>query len=352
MKKVLSVIIAFAIMTICFSACKPTDEKTKFSDYSFDFFDTVTTITGFEKSKEDFDLKCDEIKKLLSRYHKLYTIYSRFDGVNNLTVVNETSDGEHKQVVCEKEIIELLEFSKEIYDFTGGAVNVAMGSVLSLWHNAREEGTENPDSAKLPEMIDLLNAKLHTNIDKIVVDSEKSTVFLSDPEMRLDVGAIAKGYAVEQVAKYLEDAGTQGYLLNVGGNIRIVGKRPDGKKWKIGVENPDKDDKYNPYIEYLELDNYSIVTSGSYQRYYVVDGKKYHHIIDPETLMPANKFESVSIVSKDSGVGDALSTALFILDYEEGKKLVESTDGAYAMWVLKDGEKLYSKGFTDFISNK
>ena len=103
-----------------------------------------------------------------------------------------------------------------------------------------------------------------------------------------------------------------------------------------------------PYIEFIELSDSSIVTSGSYQRFYIVNGVNYHHIIDPETLMPGTKYKSVSIITKDSGLGDALSTALFLMDEAEGRALIESIDNTEAMWVLPDGEQVYSSGFKDF----
>ena len=165
--------------------------------------------------------------------------------------------------------------------------------------------------------------------------------------MLLDVGAIAKGYAVEQIAKHLEEKGVTGYILNVGGNVRTIGMA-DGEKWKVGIENPDTENKDKPFIEYLKIAGESVVTSGSYQRYYVVNGENYHHIIDPETLMPGTKYRSVSIITNDSGLGDAMSTALFLMDYEEGKKLVDATENVEAMWVMNDGEQLYSDGFKDY----
>jgi thiamine biosynthesis lipoprotein len=164
--------------------------------------------------------------------------------------------------------------------------------------------------------------------------------------MKLDVGAIAKGYAAEKVAEYLTEQGISGFLLNVGGNIRSVGYADsEGSQWKVGIENPDTENEEKPYIEYLKVAGESVVTSGSYQRFYVVDGKSYHHIIDPSTLMPGENFKSVSVITDDSGLGDAFSTALFLMSYEDGKKLVEETENIEAMWVMPDGEQRYSSGF-------
>lgn len=327
-----------------FCGCKPKSQK--FTDYSFDYFDTVTTIVGFEQSEEDFKQNCEQIKSWLSEYHKLYDIYTLYNGVNNLCRIN-MSNGE--AVTVQPPIIELLESSKELYKTTNGKLNIAMGSVLSIWHDHREYGLKNPEKATVPDLQLLEKANKHTEISKIIIDKQQSTVKLIDAEMKLDVGGIAKGYAAEQIAKKMEDAGISGYILNIGGNVKIVGNRPDGEKWTVGIENPDTQDTQNPYIEQLKLDNnMSLVTSGSYQRFYTVGDMNYHHIIDPDTLYPAENFKSVSVLCEDSGLADALSTALFCMTYEDGKKLIETTDNVYVMWVLDNGEKLYSNGFKNF----
>lgn len=348
MKKVICWVIVVSVILSIFALCGCTERQEKFTDYSFEYFDTVTTIVGFEKTEDIFKQNCAEIKKKLEEYHKLYTIYSRYDGVNNITAINEAAG--QKALWVDSKIVEMLEFSKEMHRLTKGEINVAMGSVLSIWHNYREEGMEHPDKAKLPSMAELKKAAAHTEISGLVIDAENNTVALKDGEMSLDVGAIAKGYATEQTALWMESKGMGGYLLNVGGNIRIVGKRPDGERWMVGIENPDTDDEEKPYIEYLELEEMSLVTSGSYQRFYTVNGKNYHHIIDRDTLNPAEYFTLVSVLCKDSAKADALSTALFSMDYESGRKLISSLDDTYALWVTEEGEKLYSDGFKDFCS--
>ena len=195
----------------------------------------------------------------------------------------------------------------------------------------------------------LTEAAKHTNIDDIIIDEENCTVFLADPKMKLDVGAIAKGYAVEMVARMLESKGKDNYTVHVGGNIRTIGKKANGEKWLAGIENPTGDPEL-PYIEYVRLNSNAIVTSGSYQRYYYVDGKQYHHIIDGETLMPAERgFLSVSIICKDSGMGDGLSTALFCMNLEDGMALINSLEGVEAVWVTVDEVKHYSDNFSKYI---
>jgi len=333
-------------LCLSFTACGE-PKKEKFSAYSFDYFDTSTTVTGYEESRAEFDRVYAEVERQLGEYHRLYDIYMPYEGVNNLYTVNQLVEGQHPTVRVDRRIIDLLLYAKEMYATTAGRMNVAMGSVLRLWHDYRTVGLDDPESASLPSMDRLEEAAEHTAIDNLVIDQKNSTVTLTDPGMRLDVGAIAKGYAVEQVARWLTQEGKTGYMLNVGGNVRAVGEKPDGTAWVAGLENPE-----NPsgaYTALLELDHQALVTSGSYQRYYQVNGKRYHHIIHPDTLMPAEGLLSVSVVCDDSGRGDALSTALFCMTATEGKALVETLDGVEALWVAADSTRTTSSGWNQYL---
>lgn len=346
MKKIFSI---FLCVYLCFSlsACNYKGLE-KFSDYAFDYFDTVTTIIGYEKSEADFLKNCELIKSKLNEYHCLYNIYIKYNDIKNISTINNREFGSHTAVTVDKKIIDMLSYSKEMYNLTDGYLNIAMGSVLSIWHNYREHGLNNPQNAELPPIDLLTEASKHTDIEKLQIDKENNTVLLLDENMTLDVGAIAKGYAVEETALWMQKQGLNHYILNVGGNVRVIGTNSKNKTWKVGIENPDTDNKEKPYIEYLNLKNISLVTSGSYQRYYTVNGKNYHHIINPKTLMPAENFKSVSVLCENSAKADALSTALFCMTYNEGKKLVEAENGIEAMWVLNDGEKRYSSGFKKY----
>ncbi len=353
MKKTLIIkLISFLISTtvlLSLSSCETNESEQKFTKTSLDYFDTASMVIGYEKTEEEFSSVCAIVFEELSRYHQMYDIYNFYDGVTNLALINKLFDGEHKEHKVDSEIMDLLLLSKDIYERTNGETNIAMGSVLSLWHDYRERGNNDPSSASLPNIEILKEAAKHTNIDDLILDEENMTVYIKDPEMTLDVGALAKGYAVEMTAKKLEEMGISGYTLNVGGNIRTIGEKPDGTSWKIGVENPNSESDV-PYIEYLNLSGESIVTSGSYQRYYVVNGVSYHHIIDKDTLYPSEYFLSVSVICRDSGLADALSTALFSMSYEEGSILIESIPECEAIWYTKDSEKLLSSGMSKYTA--
>ena len=303
-------------------------------------FDTVTTIRGFSASQEEFTEVATGIHDELLRYHQLFDIYNDYEGVNNLKTVNEHA-GEGP-VVVDQAIIDLLTDCKEYADLTGGKVNVAMGSVLYLWHEARSDGMDDPRYAALPDQEDLEAAAAHRDLDAVIIDAEASTVHITDPLVRLDVGAVAKGWSVQRVC---ENA-PKGMLISVGGNVYATGPKDEsGTPWVVGVQDPDGG---STYLHTIYLTGGSVVTSGDYQRYYVVDGKVYHHIIDPETLYPSEYWRSVTIVCGDSGLADALSTALFILPLEEGRALLEGC-GAHGMWVDADGNVFYSSEFEALI---
>ena len=327
------------------TGCSPAPQK--YSAHSFDSFDTATTISGYADSQEEFDRVADWVLEELAQYHKLYNIYLRYEGMENLCTINDLTDGAHRTVTVDQKIIDLLVYAREMHTLTDGMVNVAMGSVLKLWHDHRTVGMDDPVIATLPPADALEEAAQHTDITKMVIDEQACTVTLTDPAMRLDVGAIAKGYAVERIARELEAQGVTGYVLNVGGNVRTIGGKPEGDPWTVGLENP-QDTAAEP-MAYLQLSGQALVTSGSYQRYYLVDGKRYHHIIHPDTRMPAEGWLSVSILCHDSGLGDALSTALFCMTAEEGKALVESLPDVEALWVDADGVQTTSNGWTQLV---
>ncbi len=336
-----------ATIAINLSACSFTKEKRYEAEFLL-LFDTVTQIVGYADSKEEFSEYTQLIYDNLKEYHELFDIYNDYEGLNNIKTINDNAG--IKPVKVDKRIIDLLQFSKDAYELTDGKVNIAFGAVLEVWHDYRDKGLENPETAALPPMDVLVEKVKHTDIDKVIINEEDSTVYLEDPEMALDVGAIAKGYATEMVSDIAVEHGYTNGMISVGGNVRTVGGKGDSKEdWKVGIQNPDMEaDKKELYI--LNFKDDSLVTSGDYQRYYTVDGKQYHHIIDPDTLMPSDYFTAVTILCKDSGMADALSTAVFNMPYEEGKEFVESLPDTEALWVFKDGDIKYSTGFEDYIA--
>ena len=335
--------ISLVISVLALSSCakKAEEPRTQAKSY-YDFFDTVSVISSYAgDSKEEFFANCETVSSLLGEYHKLFDIYYEYSGINNLKTINKNAGKEPVKV--DQKLIDFLIYAKEVYEITDGATNIAMGSVLKLWHDAREMGMDNPTKAYVPSLDSLYQAAEHTDIDKLIIDKENGTVFLADPQMSLDVGAIGKGYATEKAAGLLMEIGVTSYVLNIGGNIRAIGEKTTGEGWTTGITNPDKTSEESFVCRVIVKDT-SLVTSGNYERYYVVDGKNYHHIIDPKTNMPAEYFSSVSVFANDSGLADALSTALFCMSYEDGLKIVGDIGGAKVIWVTIDGEVKFTDG--------
>lgn len=312
-------------------------------------FDTATRIVGFAESKEEFTEYSQIIYDNLKEYHQLYDIYNNYEGINNIKTINDNAG--IKPVKVDKRIIDLLIFSIDLYEETEGKTNIVFGSVLKIWHEYRTNGTDFPENAALPPEELLLSASLHTNIEDIIIDEENSTVFLKDPMMSLDVGAIAKGYATEEVSKIVRDSGMTSGLLSVGGNIRAVNNNVTTEApWNVGIQNPDPEAEQS-VLEVVRLDDKSLITSGDYERYYIVDGETYNHIIDPDTLYPPRYFTSVSIICQDSGRADALSTAIFCMPFEQGLELINSIPDTEAMWIFTDKTVKYSENFESLIKH-
>ncbi len=333
-------LLILTVILVAAGFCSCGNGETKNTRVFYEYFDTVTEITAFGENDEEFDRVTDEIKSILEEYHRLADIYNEYSGTNNLCTVNKKAGKE--PVAVSDTLLDLVEYGIKAYSVTNGQTNIAFGAVTKLWHQAREKGTELPNSVLLGE------AAKHCNIEDIVIDREKGTLFLKDEKMSLDLGAVAKGYACETAAKFLENEGKTGYALNLGGNLRVTGKKTDSEYWTAGIQNPDLlSDK--AYINVVYLKQPALVTSGSYMRYFTVEGKTYHHIIDPDTLYPMDDFTSVSVLCGNSALADVFSTALFNMSLEEGMSLVNKTQDLYALWVDKDGKVHYSEGFKEYI---
>ena len=338
-KRIMTLVLAALMLTGC--SMPRENGETIYEVTYLTLFDTVTVIKGRAESAEAFTELSRNICNELEYYHRLFDIYHDYEDLHNLKTVNDMAG--IAPVAVDDAIIDLLTDCRSYYELTDGKVNVAMGSVLQLWHEARNYGLDHPDEATLPDMEALKAAAKHWDFDAVIIDEAASTVYISDPQLRLDVGAIAKGWATQRVAEKVPE----GMLFSIGGNVCATGpKTESGTPWVIGIRNPagSADD----YLHTLNVTDGSYVTSGDYQRSFEADGKMYHHIIDPETLMPSEYWSSVTVICDDSGLADALSTALFLMNRADGQALLDSC-AAVAMWVDRDGICYYSPGFAENI---
>ena len=225
----LAAVLCLSVLAGC--AAKPQKELTRYSTIFYDVFDTVTQVIAYCESEEEFTKQMEALHADLISYNQLYDIYNDYDGVVNVKTINDNAGKAPVQV--DDRILSMLELAQKMYDTTNGKLNVAMGSVLNIWHNYREaaESHQNEADNTLPTQEELEAAAQHCDINNVVIDEQAKTVYLADPEMSLDVGSVGKGYAVEMVCQAAQARGLTSALVSVGGNLRAIGKKPDGSQW-------------------------------------------------------------------------------------------------------------------------
>jgi len=345
MRRVLSALLALCMLLCTGCAPKP---LTRFTHSFVGTFDTFIVLTGYAQDQETFDRAAQLCESEFRRYHELFTPYNHSKNVENIFNLNEKAWKAPVQV--SGEMMELLSFCKAQAEISP-VVNPAMGRVLNLWHTARSDAEFDPYNAAIPAVEDLLAANEHTDLKDLILDPEAMTVFFADEKLRLELGAIAKGFAAQKVAEAVAKI-IPVFSLNAGGNI-VTGQSPDGKGWKVGIQHPDKDiiSDDDTYLCTLQAENCAIVTSGDYQRNFWAEGQLWHHLIDPETLMPATHCRAVTVIAPASALADWLSTAAFVLPYEEARKLVEDS-GAQALWYLPNGSVEMTEGFEKLLTSE
>lgn len=302
----------------------------------FGTFDTIVTLVAYTDTEAEF-VRCLSIAQgEMTRLHQIFDAYHAYDGVNNLCLVNQQAG--QGPMAAEPELIALLLHVQEWRTSYSAAVNPAMGQVLSLWHSARETKTVPKDSA-------LKEAAAHCRFEDLLLDESAGTIAFADSQLKLDVGAVAKGYAAQLTADKLRESGFSSFILNAGGNV-VCGDAALGRDcWNIAVEAADGVSA----LGIVGISNLAVVTSGDYQRYFTLDGTQYHHLIDPTTLYPAQYMHAVTVLHASSGLADFLSTAAFLCPYEESRALIESIPGTEACWTLMDGTVEMTDGFQSLL---
>ena len=351
---VLSVLVCVAAVAVHWALPpgKANVDYMKYSTVRLNIFDTEITLIGYAESQEAFDKNAGQVFGLLEGLDRIFDAYNGYDGLNNLYYLNRHAA--QAPVPVPGELFDLIAWCRQKWDEGLQSTNIAMGAVLSIWHDYRTAGSNDPENASLPPMEDLLAASAHTDFADVVLDAEKQTVFFSDPLLTLDIGAVAKGYAADAACALLKKS-MPSFLLSLGGNVYAGEKPLDGRAaWAVGVQDPrakglEASISGSDILDIIDATGLSVVTSGDYWRYYTVDGVRYHHIIDPETLMPSTRMQSVTIVCESSILADFLSTTLFVQSYEDGLALVQRLNGVEAMWVLPDGSIEYSPGIRKHV---
>ncbi|MEP6676440.1 MAG: FAD:protein FMN transferase [Ferruginibacter sp.] len=284
----------------------------------------ITVVSDDENSANaDIQAAVDEIKRI----EKLLTTFSA-DSQTNL--INRNAG--IAPVKVDKELFELLVRCKRISEITQGSFDVSYGSVdKSLW-NFDSSMTSLPDEATAQQLVRLINYK------NVLLDPTAETVFLKEKGMRIGFGGIGKGYAAERAKMILKNLGVSSGIVNAAGDLTAWGNQPNGTAWTIGIADPNA---ARSAFSYLEITNTSIATSGNYEKFVVIDGKKYSHTIDPKTGLPVSGIKSVTILSPNAELADAMATPVMIMGIDAGLHMINQIHGIGCI-VIDDNDRIYT----------
>ena len=351
MKKTLLLLTLF-IAVFSLNACEDDSVNLKKeSDVHTSYFDSMIAINLYVDENTDeaiIDEIFDESETLLKNIHQQADRYNTYSGVTNVMTLNEDPTSTH---IVEDELFELLMLSKDYHALTNGYFDITMGPVLDIWNDHLESCNENGDCS-VPSDATLNAAGEYVGIDKLTLNEDTNEVTMQE-NMNLNLGGVAKGYATNKLSALLENyEEIESFLINAGtSNIEVYGDHPtrDSNLWHIGVTDPTNPN--DPYgFAGVKLDSgTSLVTSGDYVRYFEVDGERYHHLINPNTLKPSFHHRSVTVVIEDGSIGDILSTAAFLMEPTESQAFIEDLDDVEAVWYLNDDSVETSSGFDDYL---
>ena len=323
----LFIITMLSVLTL--TACSATGSYSAGGISQTEFYlDTVVTLTVYET--EDKSILQDAFS-LIADYESML---SRTREGSDIWNINHSAGTPTK---VSAETISLLQTALNYCELSDGAFDITIAPVTDLWDFHGEGSGNVPDQEQLAEALSHVN---YNNVKRT-----GNMVTLSDPRAAIDLGAIAKGYIGDRVKDFLLSKGITSGMINLGGNVLVIGEKPDGSLWKIGIRKPFSEDG-SELSAVVSAADQSVVTSGTYERYFIKDNTLYHHILNTQTGYPARTgLSSVSILSDGSAKGDALSTICFLLGPEKGMDLIEKTDGVEALFITEEGELLYSSGF-------
>ena len=291
MKKLCLILFATSIFLI---SC-----NSKKDSVSFEAMNTYMTIQSYGKNSHEANLEI--MNRMIDLEEKLST-------TKDTSTIFRLNNSDEKKILADEDTLFLVDYAKSLYEKTDGALNIALYPIISAW------GFTN-GNYRIPEINEINSLLMHTDASKITISDDK--IITLEPEMKIDLGAIGKGYAGDEAIKILKKNGIKSALLDLGGNIQTLGTKPDGNLWSIGIKNPWD----GTAAAGIKIEDKAVITSGGYERYFIgEDGKKYIHIFDGKTGMPAeNNIASVTIICDSGLYGDALSTSLFVMDLEKAE---------------------------------
>ncbi len=301
-----------------------------------DYFNTSISIKLYGNyTPADIEQIKELIKEELDPFNELVDRFNKYDTYGNLYDLNY-----NYEIPYNYNLADIIEASKYYYNNVSKQLNIALGPVTDIWKEATLNCNEN-NVCEVPTFDRLNAAFVNNDPNLIVVTKDKITI---EPGMVIDLGAVAKGYGADLIASVLEGKGYNHYLINAGGNI-LGSMKNDVSSFTIGVTDPNN---VSEQFIYLNIKNKAVVTSGDYENYFTVDGERYHHLINVDTLFPSKEFKSVTVITDGSFIADCYSTMLFGMSLEEGMGVVNSTEDLEAIWVLGDGSIEKSNGAAEY----
>lgn len=300
------------------------------------FFNTSISIKLYEYEGKSADI-FNGVSNLCSRYDSLFSATVEGSDIWNI------NHADSYPVQISEETANLLKDALYYSKLSDGKLDVTLGSLVTLWDFTSQAGSASP---VIPDSVQIEEALTHCGYSNLILE-EKNNIYLVtllDPECRLELGCIAKGYIADKLDEYLRSVNVTSATISLGGNIKVVGHKPSGEDFKIGIQKPFG--STGEAITSVGISDSSVVSSGVYERYFESDGRLYHHILDSSTGYPVdNDVYGVSIKATASVTADALSTLCFILGKEEGLKLINSMDGIEALYIMNDYSMFYSDGW-------
>mgnify|MGYP003589107805 CR=1 FL=1 len=289
--------------------------------------DTLIEITAYGSNAKE------AVAEAFGEFDRIHAIANQYDANSQISQVNQAAG--IGPVTVDHDLIVMVERSRTLADQLDGAFDITIGPLVELWGVGSKEDYV-PGDKEINQILPLVNYRL------VQVDKEANTIYLPHKGMKLDMGGIAKGYATDRAIEVLKSKGIASALVNAGGNVRVIGQRPDGKPWRIGVQNPRVSDGIVAKLALTAWD--TMETSGDYQRFFMKDNVRYAHILDPRTGKQPRELVSVTMVLNNSADGDIFSTALFVLGSEKGIKALEKFPAVEAVFVTVDGKVIVTAG--------
>lgn len=332
MKKTTLISIGIAVL-ILLASCDSTESKlirrTQF---------IMGTLVEITLSEDDTDKTQQAIDRAFDEMSRLESLMSTHLPDSEISKLNQQAGKGYTRL--SPEVLNVLQSAIVWGQQTGGAFDISIGPLVKLWRFEDEKPTV-PSPALIQQAVQAVDYK-NIHIDDVMVR-------LNKPGMELHLGAIAKGYAVDRAMAVLKNNGIQNAMINAGGDLTVIGTRALNKPWKIGLQHPRKPEQL---IASFNLAEGSVATSGDYQRYFLHDKKRYHHILNPDNGKPARGLISATVITAKTMDADALATGVFVMGAEKGMQLIESLAGAEAMLILESGEALLSKNLQSESSFK